>query len=60
MNTYDRVLENQKNNFNYLIDSIDKDKLNELANILIEYKNENIFLLEWENLVIFLYIYVIY
>lgn len=43
MNTYDMVLENQKNNFNYLIDSIDKDKLNELANILIEYKNENIF-----------------
>lgn len=43
MNTFDKVMINQKNNFNYLIDKINYDKVNELVDLIIKYSENNIY-----------------
>ena len=43
MDTFDKVLTNQKDNFNNLINNIDKIEVNKLVDLLIKYSKNNIY-----------------
>ena len=40
MNVYQKIFENQKNNFNQLISNIDKKILNNLVDLFIKYQKK--------------------